>query len=92
MDGHRQHAEPAQQCGGGCAGRHAVCGRGERRHQLPELSGAIQPKDQHLGRSRPHEHTQVSQQLEPLLAQVLQTSLSPVTFKTLMHEYKRSHT
>lgn len=62
MDSHCQHVESAQQCRGGCAGRHAVCRRRERRHQLPELYGAVQSQDQHLGRSGPHEHTQVSVQ------------------------------
>lgn len=60
MDSHCQHAESAQQCWGGRAGRHAVCCRRQRRHQLLELRGAVQPQDKHLGGSGSHEHTQVS--------------------------------
>lgn len=59
VDGHCQHAEPTQQRWGGRAGRHALCRRRQRRHQLPQLCGTIQPQDQHLGRGGPHEHTQV---------------------------------
>lgn len=60
MDGHCQHVESAQQRRGGRAGRDAVRRGRKRRHQLPELGGAVQPQDQHLGSSFTHEHTQVS--------------------------------
>lgn len=60
VDRHRQHVEPTQQCRGGRARRHALRRRRQWWHQLPELSGALQPQDQHLGRSCRHEYTQVS--------------------------------
>lgn len=69
MDSHCQHAESAQQCRGGRAGRHAVCRRRQRWHQLPELCGAVQPQGQHLGGSGPHEHTQVSLHPQLILVQ-----------------------
>lgn len=59
LDGHRQHAESPQQRRGGRVGRHALRRRGQRRHQLPQLGGAVQPQDQHLGGRRPHEYSQV---------------------------------
>lgn len=60
VDRHRQHVESTQQCRGGRARRHALRRRRQWWHQLPELSGALQPQDQHLGRSCRHEYTQVS--------------------------------
>lgn len=62
MDSHRQHAESPQQRRGGRAGRHAVRRRRQRRNQLPQLSGAVQPQDKHLGGRRPHEYPKVSLQ------------------------------